>query len=131
MLGHQCAHLYQHPNFNPEKDRETGYRTRSVLCCPFRDSDGEIIGAIQLINRRASSILEFSNEDASVLDTIAIPIGLAIANFNLTAKLAKTEDMYLNTQIKLTKMRKSAELASGLSSQLSQVSPPSPDSPYQ
>ena len=38
---------YQDPRFNPEVDRQSGYRTRSVLCAPVRKKDGKIIGVIQ------------------------------------------------------------------------------------
>ena len=41
---------YQDPRFNPELDRQTGFRTRSVLCLPVLDTDGEVFAVAQLIN---------------------------------------------------------------------------------
>ncbi len=37
--------------FNREFDRLTGYRTRSMLTVPMRDNAGQVIGALQLLNR--------------------------------------------------------------------------------
>ena len=37
--------------FNPDIDRRTGYRTRSVLCMPLKDKDGRTIGVFQLLNK--------------------------------------------------------------------------------
>ena len=40
-----------HPNFNPEIDLRTGYRTRSLLCIPIRSRAGRIIGVAQVLNK--------------------------------------------------------------------------------
>jgi hypothetical protein len=32
------------PLFNPESDRRTGYRTRTILCLPILDREGEPFG---------------------------------------------------------------------------------------
>ncbi len=38
--------------FNPAFDEATGYRTRSMLSVPMVNHDGDIVGVIQLINRK-------------------------------------------------------------------------------
>ena len=43
---------YADPRFNPNVDRQTGYRTRSILCGPLRARDGRIVGVIQVLNKR-------------------------------------------------------------------------------
>jgi putative methionine-R-sulfoxide reductase with GAF domain len=43
---------YEDQRFNQSVDRDTGYRTRSVLAIPLKDDEGEIIGAIQMINKK-------------------------------------------------------------------------------
>jgi hypothetical protein len=45
------ADVYQSPYFNKELDRQSGYRTRSVLCGPIRNPSGQIIGAVQMLNK--------------------------------------------------------------------------------
>jgi putative ABC transport system ATP-binding protein len=42
---------YSDPRFNPEVDRQTGFRTRSILCLPIENSRGEVFAVSQLLNR--------------------------------------------------------------------------------
>lgn len=41
--------------FNSTIDKETGYRTRSLLCVPMIDGRGETIGVVQCINKVRSN----------------------------------------------------------------------------
>jgi GAF domain-containing protein len=59
---------YDDPRFNREVDRRTGYRTRSLLCMPIRDRDGEIAGAVQALNKRGGT---FDDEDEDLLSALA------------------------------------------------------------
>jgi energy-coupling factor transporter ATP-binding protein EcfA2 len=43
---------YQHPSFNPEVDRATGFRTRAILCVPLRDASSRVFAVAQLLNPR-------------------------------------------------------------------------------
>ena len=44
---------YQDSRFDPTWDKKTGYRTRSVLCCPIIDtSTDECLGCLQIINKK-------------------------------------------------------------------------------
>jgi GAF domain-containing protein len=49
--------LYDHPDSAMAQmtDRQSGYRTYSLLCLPIFNSDGELIGVTQLINKRLST----------------------------------------------------------------------------
>lgn len=42
---------YTDSRFEREVDLKTGYRTKSVLCCPVKDHDGQVIGVIQALNK--------------------------------------------------------------------------------
>jgi len=42
---------YSDPRFNPEIDKQTGFRTRSILCIPLRDQSGKVFAVTQLLNR--------------------------------------------------------------------------------
>jgi hypothetical protein len=58
--------LYDHPNaLNAKKtDRETGYRTCSLLCMPVLNPDGELLGVTQLVNKRKSgNFSEYNRAD--------------------------------------------------------------------
>ncbi|MEZ4443273.1 MAG: sigma 54-interacting transcriptional regulator [Polyangiaceae bacterium] len=56
-------------------DRKTGYQTETVLAAPMRDHDGQIIGVVQLLNKRSG---DFSHEDERALARLANQAGLAI-----------------------------------------------------
>jgi len=44
---------YQDPRFNPEVDRMTGYRTRSLLCLHITNRNGVRIGVVQALNKQS------------------------------------------------------------------------------
>jgi putative ABC transport system ATP-binding protein len=53
---------YADPRFNPEIDRQTGFRTRSILCVPLADSRGEVFAVAQLLNRNDGQPFEARDE---------------------------------------------------------------------
>ena len=53
---------YANPFFNPELDRATGYRTRSILCAPVRDRHGRVIALVELLNPRDRARFDESDE---------------------------------------------------------------------
>lgn len=55
----------QDRRFSDEIDKLTGYKTKSLLCMPIRNSDGEIIGVAQAINKTSSGEL-FTEDDEKV-----------------------------------------------------------------
>ena len=52
--------LYEHPDSERAKrtDRQTGYRTCSLLCLPLWSPDGELLGVTQLVNKKKSTTTE-------------------------------------------------------------------------
>jgi putative ABC transport system ATP-binding protein len=48
----RVADAYADPRFNPDVDRRTGFRTRSMLCLPLKDRNGRVFAVTQLLNRR-------------------------------------------------------------------------------
>jgi diguanylate cyclase (GGDEF)-like protein len=75
---------YQDPRFNPEFDRKTGYRTRSILCIPMKNLQGDVIGAIQVLNKKTGV---FQPEDEALLAALAAQAAIAIDNADLYNKL--------------------------------------------
>jgi hypothetical protein len=47
----------QHPAFNPEVDKKTGFRTRSVLTMPVKDQAGKVLAVVQVINKKSPAPL--------------------------------------------------------------------------
>ncbi|KAI4805848.1 hypothetical protein KUCAC02_010443, partial [Chaenocephalus aceratus] len=82
---------YQDRRFSDEIDKLTGYKTRSLLCMPICNSDGDIIGVAQAINK--TSIGELFNEDDEKVLHMYLPFcGIAITNAQLFAASRKEYD---------------------------------------
>ena len=60
------ANAYEDPFFNAKIDEVTGYRTESVLCAPFSNEAGEVMGALQLLNSKTGKFTD-ENEQKGVL----------------------------------------------------------------
>ncbi|TSM68862.1 Dual 3',5'-cyclic-AMP and -GMP phosphodiesterase 11A [Bagarius yarrelli] len=97
---------YQDHRFSDEIDKLTGYKTKSLLCMPIRNSDGEIIGVAQAINKSPSGAL-FTEDDEKVLQMYLPFCGIAISNAQLFAASRKEYD-----RSRVVKFTKSFELLS-------------------
>jgi len=58
----RVADAYADPRFNPEVDRTTNFRTRSVLCLPLHDTSGNVFAVTQLLNRRDGQPFDENDE---------------------------------------------------------------------
>jgi phosphoserine phosphatase len=79
-LAGQCARqrivlnvpdAYADPRFNPQVDRRTGFRTRSILAIPLLDPDGALIGVTQVLNKRSGPFDEDDERIAAALASLA------------------------------------------------------------
>ncbi|MEZ4460988.1 MAG: GAF domain-containing protein [bacterium] len=71
---------YNDPRFNPAFDARTGFSTRSILCQPMRNQEGQIIGVAQVLNQRRG---HFSDEDEMLLSLLASQAAIAVENSKL------------------------------------------------
>ena len=62
---------YQDARFNPEFDKKTGFRTRSILCVPLKNIVGETIGAIQGIEKWPAG---GSNPKSATILSVSSPV---------------------------------------------------------
>ena len=74
------TNAYDDPRFDPTTDRQTGYRTQTVLCMPVYNAKGELIGVTQLINKNQGS---FTNSDEEFLRAFNSQAGMALQNSQL------------------------------------------------
>lgn len=72
---------YQDGRFNAEVDNMTGYRTRSMLCHPIKDSNGEVIGVAQVINKTNGD--SFNRGDEAVFEKYLQFCGIGLRNAQL------------------------------------------------
>ncbi len=74
--------------FQSTYDKASGYTTKSILCLPIKNKEGNIVGVLQLLN---SFNDKFSDLDEELLSALSIFIALALENANLVEQLLKTE----------------------------------------
>ncbi|MEO5668645.1 MAG: HD domain-containing phosphohydrolase [Bdellovibrionota bacterium] len=53
--------------FDPTVDAKIGYRTRSVLAVPLKNSRGEVLGVLQLLNKKSRASQRWPSQSATLL----------------------------------------------------------------
>ena len=71
---------YNDPRFTPDIDKETGYRTKTILCMPIKNNNKEIIGAFQVLNKLSGV---FTKGDEDLLAAIGGSASIALENAQL------------------------------------------------
>ena len=105
---------YQDARFNPDIDRQTGYRTDTVLCAPVRDGRDALLGVIQVINKRAGA---FTEDDEVVLSSFTGQISAAVDTFGAYRRMSQHAD----TVAKLLRVATSVSAAPDLGSVMAEV----------
>jgi HD-GYP domain-containing protein (c-di-GMP phosphodiesterase class II) len=105
-------------SFNPSFDKQTGYRTKSVLVVPMRDHENAIVGVIMLINRKPSFdlvltspamteeiVTPFNERDEGVLLSLASQAGVALENKALLASIQDLFEQFVRASVKAIEVR--------------------------
>jgi signal transduction histidine kinase len=99
-------------SFSDRFDKETGFRTRSLICVPLAIRENTI-GAIQVINKKDGNT--FTEEDLELLTALAPQIAVALDNAKLYQRLEEnfklTAEELKVTQKKLIRSERSAAIA--------------------
>jgi len=104
--------LYDHPDADTAKemDQENSYRTCSLLCMPVFNTDQELIGVPQLVNKKKSGDFppydpamwpkapecfqaSFVHHDEEFMEAFNIQAGVALQNAKLFATIKQQEQM--------------------------------------
>ncbi len=89
---------YIDERFQPAVDLRSGYRTRSILCAPMRNSLGSIVGVAQVLNKKGGP---FTREDEQLLDALASQAAMSIENSKLYHSVVAKNVELLEAQEKL------------------------------
>src|SRR5262245_8382858 len=82
---------HQDPRFNPDFDKQTNYRTRSVLCLPLINTAGKLVGVIQTLNKKGGDT--FNSEDESLFEALAAHAVVALERARLTEAYVEKQRM--------------------------------------
>ncbi|XP_049803168.1 dual 3',5'-cyclic-AMP and -GMP phosphodiesterase 11-like isoform X2 [Schistocerca nitens] len=78
------ANAYEDDRFDPSVDEGTNFKHKSILCMAIKNSSGQIIGVIQLINK--FNDLAFTKNDENFVEAFAIFCGMGIHNTHMYEK---------------------------------------------
>jgi HD-GYP domain-containing protein (c-di-GMP phosphodiesterase class II) len=104
--------------FDSSFDKRTGYRTKSVLCVPMRNYKEEVVGVIQLINRKPSFdtllkdvqhtedlVVEFDDRDERVAGALAAQAGVALEKSRLIENIQSLFERFVQAAVKAIEVR--------------------------
>ena len=104
--------------FNPSFDRETGYRTRSLVTLPMKNGRGEVIGVLQLINCKpdpsvrltspaivAHEVHPFSERAVRMASSLASQAAVAYENSRLYQDIEKLFEGFVQAAVTAIEQR--------------------------
>lgn len=94
---------YKAPEFNPEIDGKTGFRTRSILTVPLKNQRGEVIGVAQVLNRLDGE--PFDEEDGLLLEALASMASVAIETIQLYEEQKSAAEAVISALMMALEMR--------------------------
>ena len=76
---------YADERFNSDTDKQTGYKTTSLMCCPVQDAQGKIVAVMQCINKignksSKSTHVPFTESDMIMMDYLQAQVGVILRN---------------------------------------------------
>lgn len=99
-------------SFNRSIDERYGYRTRSVLSIPMTSHKGEVLGVLQLINRKRNAdailtspseaekeVLAYSPHTVKLVKSLASQAGVAIENSTLYESIERLFDGFVKAAV--------------------------------
>ena len=95
---------YKDPRFNPDADKKTGYHTKSIITVPFRNNDGEIIGAYQAVNKMTAQGY-FTERDLELLSLAASYAGKSLESVMLHQEIWDTQKEIIATMGEIGEVR--------------------------
>ena len=92
----KLRNAYDDPRFNASVDRATGYLTRSLLAVPMVDMQGQVVGVIQVLNKKRG---RFTQDDADVLVALGGQAAAAIENAKLHDEIQKLFEGFVQASV--------------------------------
>jgi signal transduction histidine kinase len=117
------ADAYADSRFNPEFDELLLYRTKDIFALPVLNNNGDVVGVLELLNRKAP----ISPDDVEFLQDISVFIGLALENAWLHEEVrhkAQIEEELARSRERLAQMDRLSLMSEVLSTVASELTSP-------
>jgi HD-GYP domain-containing protein (c-di-GMP phosphodiesterase class II) len=88
---------YKDERFNPEVDKTTGYRTRSILCVPMLSQTEEVVGVLQALNKIGGEV--FSADDEDLLTALGGQAAAAVNNALLHQEIERLFEGFVRASV--------------------------------
>ena len=82
------ANAYEDARFVQTFDQRTGFRTKSLICHPIRNNNDEVVGVLQLLNKKSGA---FNAGDQAFLEAISLHVALALENARMHRAMLQQE----------------------------------------
>jgi HD-GYP domain-containing protein (c-di-GMP phosphodiesterase class II) len=125
MIGHHLRinDVYQLTgneefHFNPDYDKNFNYHTKSMMLIPMKNHHDEVIGVIQLINKKLDKnrhltveemkgrwVIPFTDKCYQIISALAGQAGMAIENNILMADIRNLFDGFVKASVKAIEQR--------------------------
>ncbi len=102
---------YLEERFNKEVDKKTNYRTKSILCCPLINKEGDCFGVIEAINKLNSTFSEDDQELLKLLSQEASSIFKSLAYYDNNKFLVSKLYIIIDYSIKIQYIKSRYELS--------------------
>jgi len=83
--------------FTVSYDAWTGFRTQAVLCAPILGTERQLVGVIQVLNKRSGR--RFTREDEMLLEAFSAHAALAIERAHLVEQYAEQQRLQASLQV--------------------------------
>jgi HD-GYP domain-containing protein (c-di-GMP phosphodiesterase class II) len=88
---------YADERFNRSFDVTQGYRTRTILCVPMRDAQGDVTGVLQALNKSGEG--PFTAEDEELLLALGGQAAAAIENALLHEEISRLFEGFVSASV--------------------------------
>lgn len=93
------ADAYADIRFNPEIDRVSGFRTRSICAAPLRHVSGRVLGVVEVLDRKVNA---FSPEDLALVEAVGTQIAAVLENVLLYEELRRQNEQLTHAKYELS-----------------------------
>ena len=88
-VGEIIHDAYADERFNSKIDEQTGYVTKNIVCAPVRTVRGDLIGVIQILNKKRG---RFTKDDLDIVQGITQQAAVSLQNAQGMEEMVKSRE---------------------------------------